>query len=115
MQSLHDPALIESKESKLAPHQAETKRLFDAAVVMLHARQYEHAATALHRVLTYAPKMPEAHANMGFALMGLAANFIARILENHRWIAYVGLAIILYVALDMIYRGGMEVWPHLNI
>jgi YjbE family integral membrane protein len=49
------------------------------------------------------------------ALMGLAANFIARILENHRWIAYVGLAIILYVALDMIYRGGMEVWPHLNI
>ena len=52
---------------------------------------------------------------LSIALMGLAANFIARILENHRWIAYVGLAIILYVALDMIYRGGMEVWPHLNI
>ena len=52
---------------------------------------------------------------LSIALMGLAANFIARILENHRWIAYIGLAIILYVALDMIYRGGMEVWPHLNI
>lgn len=52
---------------------------------------------------------------LSIALMGLAANFIARILENHRWIAYVGLAIILYVALDMIYRGGMEVWPHLNL
>ncbi len=52
---------------------------------------------------------------LSIALMGLAANFIARILENHRWIAYVGLAIILYVALDMIYRGGMEVWPHLNV
>ena len=52
---------------------------------------------------------------LSIALMGLAANFIARILENHRWIAHVGLAIILYVALDMIYRGGMEVWPHLNI
>jgi YjbE family integral membrane protein len=52
---------------------------------------------------------------LSIALMGLAANFIARILEKHRWVAYVGLAIILYVALDMIYRGGMEVWPHLNI
>ena len=35
--------------------------------------------------------------------------------ENHgRWIAYVGLLIILYVALDMVYRGAMEVWPHVN-
>ena len=52
---------------------------------------------------------------LSIALMGLAANFIARILEKHRWIAYVGLAIILYVSLDMIYRGGLEVWPHLKI
>jgi YjbE family integral membrane protein len=50
---------------------------------------------------------------LSIALMGLAANFIARLLEKHRWIAYVGLAIILYVALDMCYRGVMEVWPHL--
>ncbi len=50
---------------------------------------------------------------LSIALMGLAANFIARILEKHRWIAYVGLAIILYVALDMIYRGALEVWPHI--
>ena len=42
---------------------------------------------------------------LSIALMGLAANFIARLLEKHRWIAYVGLAIILYVALDMCYRG----------
>ena len=45
------------------------------------------------------------------ALMGAAASFIARLLNKHRWIAYVGLAIILYVALDMIYRGAPEVWP----
>jgi YjbE family integral membrane protein len=51
---------------------------------------------------------------LSIALMGLAANFIARLLEKHRWIAYVGLAIILYVALDMCYRGMLEVWPHLN-
>ena len=50
---------------------------------------------------------------LSIALMGLAASFIARLLEKHRWIAYVGLAIILYVAFDMCYRGALEVWPHL--
>jgi YjbE family integral membrane protein len=52
---------------------------------------------------------------LSIALMGLAASFIARLLNNHRWIAYVGLAIILYVAGDMIYRGTLEVWPHLAV
>jgi YjbE family integral membrane protein len=48
---------------------------------------------------------------LSIALMGLAASFIARLLQKHRWIAYVGLAIILYVSLDMIYRGILEVYP----
>ena len=48
---------------------------------------------------------------LSIALMGIAATFIARLLEHYRWIAYVGLAIILYVALEMIYRGAVEVWP----
>ena len=48
---------------------------------------------------------------LSIALMGLAANFIARLLQRHRWIGYVGLAIILYVALEMVYRGVVEVWP----
>jgi YjbE family integral membrane protein len=47
---------------------------------------------------------------LSIALMGVAAGYIARLLQKYRWIAYVGLAIILYVALDMIYRGGFEVW-----
>ena len=42
------------------------------------------------------------------ALMGLAANFIARYIERYRWIAYAGLAVILYVAAKMIYDG----WIH---
>jgi len=50
---------------------------------------------------------------LSIVLMEVAANFIARLLTRHRWIAYVGLAIVLYVALDMIWRGGHEVWPHL--
>ncbi|MCX7299388.1 MAG: TerC family protein [Rhodobacterales bacterium] len=48
---------------------------------------------------------------LSIALMGLAASFIARLLNKHRWIAYIGLAIILYVALEMIWRGWHEVQP----
>jgi len=51
---------------------------------------------------------------LSIVLMGLAANFVARLLHRHRWIAYLGLAIILYVAGDMIVRGGLEVWPHIR-
>ena len=35
---------------------------------------------------------------------------IARVLEKHRWVAFLGLGMILYVALEMIFRGGVEVW-----
>jgi len=52
---------------------------------------------------------------LSIALMGFAANFIARILEKHRWVAYVGLLIILYVALDMCYRGALEVWRDVKV
>ena len=52
---------------------------------------------------------------LSIALMGVAANFIARVLQNHRWIAYVGLAVILYVALEMIYRGAHELRPVVKV
>jgi YjbE family integral membrane protein len=51
---------------------------------------------------------------LSIMLMGVAASFIARLLQRHRWIAYVGLLVILYVSLDMIYRGSIEVWPHVS-
>lgn len=44
-------------------------------------------------------------------LMGVAANFIARLIERYRWIGWIGLLIILYVALKMIWEGGVEVAP----
>jgi YjbE family integral membrane protein len=50
---------------------------------------------------------------LSIVMMGVAASFIARLLNRHRWIAYGGLAIILYVALHMVWRGALEVWPHL--
>jgi YjbE family integral membrane protein len=46
---------------------------------------------------------------LSIALMGLAATFIANLLNRYRWIAYIGLAIILYVALTMIYEGYLDV------
>ena len=48
---------------------------------------------------------------LSIALMGVAANVVARLLEKHHWIAYVGLAIILYVACELIYRGAYELKP----
>ncbi len=60
------------------PRQDEVTERFQQAVVMLHAKQYEHAATALDRVLTLDPKLPEAHVNMGFAMHGLGRNAQAR-------------------------------------
>jgi YjbE family integral membrane protein len=51
---------------------------------------------------------------LSILLMGFAASLVARLLDRQRWLAYLGLAIVLYVALDMIWRGGVELWPHLG-
>jgi YjbE family integral membrane protein len=48
---------------------------------------------------------------LSIALMGLAATFIARLLNNYRWIAYIGLAVIVYVAFKMIWEGAHQVVP----
>ncbi|WP_343344686.1 TerC family protein [Sphingomicrobium sp. XHP0239] len=42
---------------------------------------------------------------LSVALMGVAANIIAKYIERYKWIAYIGLAVILYVAGKMIYEG----------
>ncbi len=48
---------------------------------------------------------------LSVALMGIAANIIAQYIERYRWIAYIGLAVIIYVAFKMIYEGMHEVAP----
>jgi len=45
---------------------------------------------------------------LSVALMAFAATLIANLLERHRWIGYVGLLMILYVALKMIYSGTLQ-------
>ena len=46
---------------------------------------------------------------LSVALMGAAAEMIARLLERFRWISYLGLAVVVYVALSMIWSGGHDV------
>ena len=46
---------------------------------------------------------------LSVAMMGAAASFTARLLQNHRWIAYAGLIVILYVAVEMTYRGTLDI------
>jgi YjbE family integral membrane protein len=51
---------------------------------------------------------------LSIALMAVAAQMIARLIDRHRWIAYVGLVIVLIVAGKMIYEGGLEVLEHVD-
>jgi len=48
---------------------------------------------------------------LSIALMGFAASFVARLLHRYRWIAYIGLIIILYVAVKMTLDGAVDQWP----
>src|SRR5690348_5010053 len=49
--------------------------------------------------------------SLSILLMGVAARFIAGLLHRYRWIGYIGLAVILYVALGMVFRGAQELTP----
>lgn len=49
---------------------------------------------------------------LSVAFMGLAATFIASLLSKHRWIAYVGLLIIVYVSLAMMYEGSLDLMAY---
>ena len=60
---------------------------------------------------------------LSVALMGLAANLIAKYIDRYRWIAWIGLAVILWVAGKMIYDGFIDhevgvlkyIWPDLAV
>jgi predicted tellurium resistance membrane protein TerC len=48
---------------------------------------------------------------LSVTLMGLAANLVAKLVQRYHWIAWIGLAVILYVALNMIWEGWHQVAP----
>jgi YjbE family integral membrane protein len=49
---------------------------------------------------------------LSVALMGIASTFIAGLLQKHRWIAWIGLVIILYVSIKMVYEGADQLLDH---
>jgi YjbE family integral membrane protein len=52
---------------------------------------------------------------LSVALMGAASELMARLLDRHRWIAWIGLAIVTFVAVRMIYEGSTEVATRLSL
>jgi YjbE family integral membrane protein len=60
------------------------------------------AGAAIHHVWVLAVGLV-----LSIGLMGVAANLVAKLLNRHPWISYAGVFIVLYVAVAMIYRGGM--------
>lgn len=79
---------------------AEADARFQQAVMMLHAKRYDMAVKALHRVLELTPLMPEAHSNMGYALLGtgeykIAYDFFSTAVELRSMFvnAYYGMAL----------------------
>ena len=50
---------------------------------------------------------------LSVVLMGVGATLIAKLLQKHRWIGYLGLVLILYVAFAMMWRGGVELSDYL--
>ena len=67
---MHDPEPVAAA--------SETQRHFDAAVLLLHARRFDEAQVLLRRVIELSPSLPEAHTNLGFALLGLRQASAAR-------------------------------------
>jgi YjbE family integral membrane protein len=49
---------------------------------------------------------------LSVVMMGVAASFIAQLLQRYRWIAWIGLLVILYVALKMVYEGSDQLLGH---
>ena len=118
--ALPDPKTAPAAHARSA-REAEVRRRFDEGVAMLHARQYGHAITALHRVLELSPQMPEAHVNMGFALLGsgkarAARDFFdsATALKADQANAYYGLALAWEAEGDLaMATGAMRSYLHL--
>ncbi|HET9146438.1 MAG TPA: YjbE family putative metal transport protein [Acetobacteraceae bacterium] len=108
------------REFRRAPHVAGTPapgRLREAVLRIIVA----DLSMSLDNVLAVAgaardrPALLAAGLVVSVGLMGFAANLVARLLARHRWLVWVGLAIVLYVALAMIYEGSMQVASHFGI
>jgi YjbE family integral membrane protein len=117
LQRGHQPEVDEAElEAQQAAGTGERKTLRSAIIQILVA----DVSMSLDNVLAVAGAAKDhlwvlvVGLAISVVLMGVAATFIARLLEKHRWIAWVGLLVILYVAIEMIWHGGGEVLPYIT-
>ena len=98
-----DPATVEIEGPPA------TKTFFQAAIQIMIA----DLSMSLDNVLLVAsiarenPALLVVGLSFSVLLMGLAANFVAKLIQRYHWINYIGLVVILYVAVTMIYEGWM--------
>ena len=108
---LHPRAVViaDDPETPAVEGPPQSKTLLRAAVQIMIA----DLSMSLDNVLLVAsiardnPAMLFIGLSFSVLVMGLAANYVARLIERHHWINYIGLAVILYVAGGMIYEGWM--------
>lgn len=110
----HDEAIAsgQAPPEPVAARTAKSKTLASAVLQILVA----DISMSLDNVLAVAGASQNHVWVMAFGLlfaiaaMGFAANIIATVLHKFSWIGYVGLAVILFVALRMVYEGSVELW-----
>ena len=116
LQRGHQPEVSEAEMEQAAAGPGQGKTLKGAIIQILVA----DVSMSLDNVLAVAGAAKDhlwvlvVGLAISVVLMGVAATFIARLLERYRWIAWIGLLVILYVAVQMIWSGGGEVMPYLT-
>ena len=90
-----------------------TKTLFQAAIQITIA----DLSMSLDNVLVVAaiakdnPAVLFLGLSLSVMIMGLGANLVAKLVQRYSWIAWIGLLVILYVALKMVWEGGLQIAP----
>jgi len=117
-----DVPVTAAESTVQAAYAGEVHERFQQAAAMLHVGQYLYALEALERVLELSPRLPEAHVNAGFALLGLqraeraVEHFMRAIdLRPDQVNAYYGLAVALEERGDIDGAlGAMRTFVHLS-
>lgn len=109
---------IESDADSALVSVPETRKTFTQAMVQILVAD---VSMSLDNILAVAgaamehPRIMLIGLVLSVALMGAAASLIAGLLNRYRWIAWVGLAIIFYVAIEMLWEGTEKVLPLLGL
>jgi YjbE family integral membrane protein len=110
VRELHPPkakVTYDDPETALVEGPRATKTFLQAAIQIMVA----DLSMSLDNVLLVAsiardnPALLFIGLSFSVLFMGLAANYVAKLIQRHHWINYIGLAVILYVAVTMIYEG----------